>query len=289
MNATYQGAVRRSTLSLIIATTLTATAMDGGGLPATTKSLDNLPEAVHGMYDKVGEDYVLQVDDSEYKKRIAEFRQNNIELLRKQDEMAAKLKSLEGIDPKVFAEMKKKLEEGEDQGLIDEGKIDELVEKRVERMRAEFESKVNALTSAKEEASKNAQQYKGKLENVLIDSQIGNAVSAAGAVRKGAMADVLGRARNTWKLDDNGNPVALNADGTTMYGSSGDKPLTMEEWSNDLVLNAPFLFEASSGGGSNNDERQTSTPNGAIRSGDRKAFGANLEGIAGGKVAVVSG
>ena len=48
----------------------------------------------------------------------------------------------------------------------------------------------------------------------------------------------------------NGAPRAFEADGTTVrYGKDGISPMTLEEWVDAQVADAPHLFESNAGGG----------------------------------------
>lgn len=281
-------AEQRYKAAMLIAMAASRTAFEGTKLPAVTDNLDNIPEAMRGFYEKDGDNFVLSVDDSSFKKKLSEFRDSNITLMKDKEKLEAQLADLKDVDPAKYKEMKKKLEEMEDKDLLDEGKIEELVAVRTERMRKDFDSQITALTERAEAAERSTVDYKGKLEGVLIDSQITAAASAVGNVRKGAMPDVLARARGVWTLDDSGNPVALNADGSKRYGKDGDKPLSMSEWATDLLQEAAFLFEGSSGGGSSNSDRGGRAAPGQVLKSDRKGFSTNIEEIAKGKVQVAS-
>jgi hypothetical protein len=66
-------------------------------------------------------------------------------------------------------------------------------------------------------------------------------------LRATAIPDITSRARATFKLVD-GVPQAF--DGETMRpGKDGVSPLTLAEWVDGLVGDAPHLFEANAGGG----------------------------------------
>ncbi len=55
------------------------------------------------------------------------------------------------------------------------------------------------------------------------------------------MDDFLGRARNVFKLV-NGVPTALDAEGKSVrYGKDGVTPMTLEEWTDAQVQEAPHL------------------------------------------------
>jgi hypothetical protein len=68
-------------------------------------------------------------------------------------------------------------------------------------------------------------------------------------LRPTAIPDITARARVVFKLV-NGAPRAFEADGTTVrYGRDGVTPMTLEEWVDGQVADAPHLFESNAGGG----------------------------------------
>ena len=62
----------------------------------------------------------------------------------------------------------------------------------------------------------------------------------------------------------------------------------MKEWAETLVLDAPYLFEGSAGGGSGGGRGDGGTVK-RVAQNDQEAINSNLEGIAAGKVEVVAG
>jgi hypothetical protein len=68
-------------------------------------------------------------------------------------------------------------------------------------------------------------------------------------LRPTAIPDITSRARTVFKLV-NGLPRAFEADGQTVrIGKDGISPMTLEEWVDSQVAEAPHLFETNAGGG----------------------------------------
>ncbi len=215
-------------------------------LKLVVENLEGLPEAIAALYEQGADGkFHLQAEEDEgAKAKIAEFRENNIKL---QKELEAMKKKFDGVDLNELQAMKKKLQDIEDKKMIEAGKIDELVNQKVERMRLDYEEQIKQLKNAIDEREKNLQSTTQRLSEVLIDSEITKAVNAVGVVRKEAMRDILARGRQTWRLED-GKPVPKEGD-RLLYGKDGKEPLTFDEWAQALIIQAPFLFETSSGGG----------------------------------------
>jgi len=221
-------------------------------LKLVVENLEGLSEAVAALYKQGGDGkFHLQTEEDEgAKQKIAEFRENNIKL---QKELEAMKKKFDGVDLDELQAMKKKLQAVDDKKLIEAGKIDELVNQKVERMKADYDEQIKQLKLAIDEREKNLTSTTQRLSEVLIDSEITKAVNAVGVVRKEAMQDILSRGRQTWRLEDN-KPVPKEGD-RLLYGKDGKEALTFTEWAQALVTTAPFLFESSGGGGAGGSDK----------------------------------
>jgi hypothetical protein len=215
-------------------------------LKLVLETLDGLSEEIQALYAKGGDGkFHLQMEeDAEAKKRINEFRDNNIKL---QKELDSIKKQFEGVDLNELQAMKRKLQDIDDKKMIEAGKIDELVAQKVERMKLDYEEQIKQMKTALEERDGKLSDTTQRLSEVLIDGEITKAVNGVGVVRKEAMTDILARGRRTWRLEE-GKPMPKEGD-RLLYGKDGKAPLTFDEWAQALILQAPFLFENSGGGG----------------------------------------
>ena len=90
--------------------------------------------------------------------------------------------------------------------------------------------------------------YFAQLTAIQIDQGVLTAATKRG-LRPTALPDITARARQTFKLVK-GVPQAFEANGKTVrYGKDGITPMTLEEWMDTQVSDAPHLFEANAGGG----------------------------------------
>ena len=253
-------------------------------LKTAVQDINEVPEALREYYTQVGDEYVLDADDKDYKGRINEFRTNNINLANRIKEMDSKFKD---IDPEKWEEAQaalKKLQSLEDKKLIDEGKVDELIQQRTERMKASYEGRIDKLMKDLEAAKGERDGFRNKLSQAMIDSSIMAAVNEAGVPNRGAIPDILSRARQDWTVNEKGELVP-ERDGVMLYGEE-QKPLTPAEWSATLLQTAGHLFESSSGGGASGGGRNAGHTPGIIPVSDANAVNANLEDIASGKIQV---
>jgi hypothetical protein len=175
--------------------------------------------------------WTLDADGVVSQTKLDEFRQNNITLTNQ-------LKRFEGIDPdavRQLADEKRKLEET---AQIKAGEVDKVV---AARLKAELD-KVHAPVVAERDA------LHGRLTAIQIDQAVVNEATKRG-LRPTALTDITSRARTTFKLV-NGVPQAFEADGqTARMGKDGTSPMTLAEWVDALVSDAPHLFEANAGSG----------------------------------------
>ena len=178
--------------------------------------------------------WLLDADGVVSQSKLDEFRQNNITLTNQ-------LKRFEGIDPdavRQLADDKRKLEEAQQ---LKAGEVDKVIEARLKTARAEWD-KTHGVVVAERDA------LTGRLTAIQIDQAVVSEATKRG-LRPTAITDITSRARTTFKLV-NGVPQAFEADGqTALMGKDGVSPMTLAEWVDALVSDAPHLFEANAGSG----------------------------------------
>ena len=176
--------------------------------------------------------FVLDAEGVVDKAKHEEFRQNNITL-------ANQLKRFEGIDPdavRQLADEKRKLEEA---AQLKAGEVDKVIDARLKTARADWD-KQHGVVVAERDA------LHGRLTAIQIDQAVVSEATKRG-LRPTAIPDITSRARLTFKLVD-GVPQAFDGD-KVRTGKDGVSPMTLAEWVDALVSDAPHLFEANAGGG----------------------------------------
>lgn len=223
------------------------------------KTLEGLDKEYHQFYEKKDDGYHLKLrvksgkkddDTAELRKKQAEFRDNNIRLQRELDDAKRRLQLFDGVDPEEAAKAKKLLaglQEEEERALIKEGKIDEVVRRRMAAAQAESDKQTKALAKARDEAVARETDLRSKYGALRIDTEVAGALGKAGKLRPTAQTDALLRARSVFTLDQEDNLVP-NAGGTVRYNKKGE-PMTVEDFATSLFEEAPHLFEAPAGGG----------------------------------------
>jgi hypothetical protein len=201
-------------------------------------SLKEIPAEDVRLYIERDGAWHLDVDQRELKAKLDEMRTNNIALSKR---VADYEKRFEGIDPeqvRKLAEEKRRLEEEQQ---LKAGETAKVIESRVAAARGDLQKQVAALSAERDTLS-------GQLVTIRIDQGVVSAATKRG-LRSTAIPDITARARSVFKLE-RGVPTAFDADGQTVrLGKDGMTPMTLDEWVDQQVADAPHLFEMSAGGG----------------------------------------
>jgi hypothetical protein len=56
-----------------------------------------------------------------------------------------------GVDPEKYKQISKQIQDLEDKKLLDAGKVEELLNQKTEKMKNDYETRLEALSKAKEE------------------------------------------------------------------------------------------------------------------------------------------
>jgi hypothetical protein len=177
--------------------------------------------------------------------QVAGLKAKNSELLGKNREFTDRLREVEtryeGIDPEAVRAMTKRFADDEEGKLIAAGKIDDVLNKRTERMKAEYAKAVKAEQDARTRAEGKA----SKLASRTLAGSIRDAAIKAGALPE-AMEDIVLRSAPIWRLNDDAEPVAMNGE-EVILSKDGKTPLTVQEWADSLRETAPHLWPRAQG------------------------------------------
>lgn len=202
------------------------------------KSKDEIPAGLEAHYVERDGGWVLDADGAADKAKLDEFRSTNVALLKERDELKTRF---EGIDPdevRKLADEKKALEE---QQRLKAGEFDKVLEARLKSAKAEWDKQLSTVASERDTLN-------ARLVTIQIDQAVVTEATKRG-LRSTAIPDITSRARNTFRLV-NGVPQAFEADGqTARVGKDGLTPMTLAEWIDTQVSDAPHLFESNAGGG----------------------------------------
>ncbi|MBK0003373.1 hypothetical protein [Erwinia sp. S38] len=187
---------------------------------------------------------IQKLIDEQVNAQVSGLKTKNSELLGKLKESSDSLKRFDGIDPDAVKTILQRFSDDEEAKLIAAGKIDEVLDKRTERMRADVEKQIKL---ANERADK-AESFSNKFRDRVLGDAIRGAALKAGALPE-ASDDLILRAKGTFQLNDDGEAVAVDANGDVLFGKDGKTPLSPVEWAESLKETAPHLFPRAEGSG----------------------------------------
>lgn len=170
-----------------------------------------------------------------------------------------------GIDPDKVRQQQKMFETNEEARLISEGKLEEVVQQRTEKWRAAELDKQNALQAKIDAAEARANSFKDK----VLDDAIRIAAVNAGLTKQG-IRDSLLLAKTIFTLDENGNAVQKNSDGSIVIGRDGKSPYSPTEFYETHKVESPGWYSVNSTG----SPASGSASNGGGRQMKRNAFDA---------------
>lgn len=173
------------------------------------------------------------------------------ELLEAQKRMKEQLRQYEGIDPERARKLEEQIAKSEEAQLIAEGKLDEVLNQRTERMRTEFERRLQEASQAAEQAKSFAERFRGR----VLSDEIRAAAAKVGMVDAAAQ-DASLRAQALFEVNDEGLVVAKEEAGLDADG----KPLTVQSWLESMKDSAPHWFLQPKGSGAPGNSGGSASP-----------------------------
>ena len=150
-------------------------------------------------------------------------------------------------DPEAVKNIMSRLENDEEAKLLAEGKTDEVIARRTERLQADHAKQLKNLTDQLNEKDTQLNGTTSRVKELMVSGTLRQAAVEQGLVPS-AIEDALSRAMNVFKVGDN-DELFAEENGSTAYGKDGKTPLTPGEWLESMKDKAPHWFPAPSGGG----------------------------------------
>lgn len=218
------------------------------------ESLEGVDEAIKTLYVEKDGKFHLDVSGVEDTSGLKSALQKEREAAKQERQRVKELEDrFKDIDPEKVRDMMAKLDKDGEASLIAAGKLDEVVARRSEKLRAELMKQVEEA-AAKTEAEK---ARANKFSQRVLDNNIRAAAAKAG-LHTGAIEDALFRARTMFSVDDDGNAVQMDDSGRPVLGKDGKTPFTPVEWLESMKDTAPHWFPAGSAGGGASGNRDAS-------------------------------
>ena len=200
-----------------------------------------------GEAGKVTPELQAQID-AQVAREVAGLKAKNSELIAANKELKSKFDALnsqfEGFDIEAVKGLLTKASQDEETKLIAEGKIDDVINRRIERFRAEVDKQLKAKD---DEIARRVEANKRLAGRALSDA-ITQAAAKAGVHPDALPTAVLIAEKRGWVVDDDGNVIAKRGDDVVL-GKDGKTPLTVKEWAESLLESDPYLFPEAKGTG----------------------------------------
>ena len=207
-------------------------------LPLIVDSLDAIDESQRALYIETDGKFRLDIDGYEDPKGLKSALQSERDAAKTAKQELNQFKQqFDGLDIESIKQFATKAKQDETAKLIAEGKIDQVLAQKTDLMRQDFESKLSEQTSR-------AQTLESKVLNGFIATY-----AAQAGVQPEAIDLVNMLAQSQFKLDANGDPVAVNAQGEVINGKDGKTPLSITDWLTSLRESKPLLWGAPQGSG----------------------------------------
>lgn len=254
-------------------------------LKATVPSLDEVPEPLREHYQQKGEIFVLGLEGIEehpaakhLKDREAKAKTDLAKAKKDLETATAALAAFGEITPEEIEALKADAEKGGKKPTKEE--LDQMVTDRFAAVKLRLEKERDTALATVKERDDELGKTKGTLQRVAVGSVIKDA-AAKKNVRPNALQLVERMASETWRLDEEGNPVAMKGD-QPISGAHG--PITPDEWIESLQAEHDYLFEPNKGGGASGSETGVRGAGKTLDLSGPNAIGKNLEGIRDGKI-----
>lgn len=220
--------------------------LDQSGWAALSPELQSLYALRDGSY-------YLAVEGMVPESEVVGLKNNTAEALRDkrkaQDDLKAVLDKVGG-DPDKAAEAIKKAQDLSDKQLLDAGKIDELVEQRTERMRADHKAQIDRMVEENQALTAQNKILVGKISSLTIESGVLDALTSKGVDLHRAAKDLaLAAAGKTFAINEQGDLEARDPKGALRYGKDPQKPYGFGDFADEFISNYGDGLWKSAGGG----------------------------------------
>lgn len=177
-------------------------------------------------------------------------------LLGKRDELMdelkatkAKLKSYGDLDPDKIRAVMQHFNQNEEAKLVAEGKFDEVIDRRTDKLRSDFEARYSELQGKYEEVSKEGDSYRSRYQDLVISQQV-QAEALRQGVRPEAIQDVIYRAKGTFSINPDTGELEARDNAGRLVKMDDHHILTLERYISSLKQQAPHYWPESHGTGS---------------------------------------
>lgn len=202
-------------------------------------------------------------------KEVAGLRNKNHELLGKLKRQQEMLKPWEGLDPDKVRGLVQKMSEDEETRLIAEGKVDEVVQRRVQDYVQRHNTKMEEVEEQFLATQKEAEHWKTLYNNSIVKNHIATSVKGLEDGSLPVVQDMLSK----WLTVEDGTVITTE---DAPLWSKGK--LRVDQIQDYLIEQYPFFFKPSTGGGATVGKRSymRHTPRSKMTAKDKAEFFAEM-------------
>lgn len=188
---------------------------------------------------------------------VSGLKKKNQELIEKEKKHREQLSQFEGVDVEKFKTLQKQIETNEEMRLLSEGKTEEVVARRVEAMKRDYDAQIAAREAKMSEYEVTLKKKEEKLAELVIDGQLREAYVALD-FEPSALDFVLMQGRQVFIMDESGKAVPRDDHGNLIFGKDGKTPISAREYLEGLADKKSFLRKPSKGAGASPNNRSSS-------------------------------
>jgi len=189
----------------------------------------------------------------EFEEKDSRLAAHKDELVSEKREIEARLKETQGTldkykglgDVDNLKDVISRFEDSEEAKMIKEGKIDDVINGRIDKQRTQWEAKLKAEADSNLSLKEQLESRDKVISGLVVDGAIQTTAASIEDFRGEAMEDVVARGRNVWKVED-GKAVAYGPDGNQLFNAKGE-PLAVNEWIDSMRESAPHYFRSAKG------------------------------------------
>jgi hypothetical protein len=207
----------------------------GGGGVVDVQTVLNTPEAqaaFQAMLDK----------------EVQGLKKKNSDLIAKEKALKEQMSQYEGVDIEKIKNLQKQMDASEEMRLMSEGKLDDVVARRIELREKDWSQKFGNIEGMLKEKEDTISKLNDRLTGMVIDGQVREAYLSLDFNPK-AMDDVISRARKVFVMDEDGKAVPRDENGNVIYGKDARTPISPRDWLENLAEDKDYLRRPSAGAG----------------------------------------
>lgn len=212
----------------------------------TYDTQDEIPENLREHYTDTGSGWQMQIEADDKPAvdltRYREMRDNNIKMKSQLDELMTEQQKVRD----QYKTMIDKAQGEEEANLLKKGQFDEVLERRTQSIKSEYQRQFDDLNQQREQAEKDKLAARQRFGSVYLADQLSTALESKKLrLRATARADLLTRASNNFEPNEALDELVSKDRGVDGHG----KDLTIDAWLDRTVTDAPHLFDGGDGGG----------------------------------------